>query len=347
MTWSEAHLGSERNPQALVDCMSSLQPNDLRQCHDGHHDQRPVVSVVIPTFNRPLQLHACLAALAEQTFSKPWEVVVVDDGSPQRADHITSEWSQRLDLRVIHQENLGPAAARNRGVKEAKGALIAFTDDDCRPEPQWLDLLMQATRQWPGALVGGNTVNGLRSEHFASTSQLIVDFVYAHFNKDPDHAYFFSSNNVLCPKASFLSLGGFDISFPRAGAEDRDFCDRWRSAGWPLIWRPQARVEHRHSQSLWRFINLHVRYGRGAYLYQAKRKRRHTGTMLDDLGFHRSSLRRIRCHLQAGNLRLIEKASLISALAIWQTANAFGFFFEAVSTSTKQLLLPPSVPSRK
>ena len=301
----------------------------------------PVVTIVIPTFGRPLQLQACLAALAVQTLPEPWEVVVVDDGSPQSLEGVALAWSGWVDLRVIRQDNSGPAAARNRGVQEARGTLIAFTDDDCLPEPQWLDTLVRAARERPGALVGGTTLNGLGSELFASTSQLIVDLVYAHFNADPDNAYFFASNNALCPRECFLSLGGFDGSFPRAGAEDRDFCDRWRFAGWPLVWRPDARVEHQHSQSLGKFIDLHLRYGRGAYLYQARRMERRSGTMQEDLGFHRTLFRRVRRHLAERNDHILEKLGLVAALTLWQVANAVGFFIEALSFAASRTSLPP------
>ncbi|WP_315860232.1 glycosyltransferase [Cyanobium sp. Cruz-8H5] len=308
--------------------------------HSGPLVHAPVVTIVIPTFGRPLQLQACLAALAVQTLPEPWEVVVVDDGSPQPLEGVALSWSGWFDLRVIRQDNSGPAAARNRGVQEARGTLIAFTDDDCLPDPQWLDTLVRAAQERPSALVGGATLNGLGSEFFASTSQLIVDLVYEHFNADPDNSYFFASNNMLCPRDCFLSLGGFDSSFPRAGAEDRDFCDRWRISGWPLIWRPDARVEHRHSQSLRKFIDLHIRYGRGAYLYQARRKQRRSGSMQEDLSFHLTLFRRVRHHLAERNVHILDKLALVAALALWQVANAVGFFIEALSVAARRSSFP-------
>lgn len=290
---------------------------------------RPDVSVVVPTFGRPRQIEACLEALAAQSFREPWETVVVDDGSPEPVAGLAERFASRLDLRVVRQANAGPAAARNRGVAEAHGGLIALTDDDCRPEPAWLETLVAGARERPGAMVGGTTWNGLPEELFASTSQLIVDLVYEHFNADPDNAYFFASNNLLCPRDRFRSIGGFDETFSRAGAEDRDFCDRWRTAGWPLVWRPAARVEHRHSQSAWKFIDLHVRYGRGAYRYQAKRRERGSGTMQDDFGFHSDLPRRLRRRL-AGCTPPQRGVFVVAALALWQVANAVGFFAEGL-----------------
>jgi GT2 family glycosyltransferase len=289
----------------------------------------PAVTVVVPTYDRPRQLQACLDALALQTLSEPWEVVVVDDGSPRPLAGLAELFAGRLALRVVRQANCGPAEARNRGVAEAGGEYVAFTDDDCRPEPAWLETLLVAARGRPGSLVGGRTWNGLPDELFASTSQLIVDLVYEHFNADPDAAYFFASNNMLCPRERFVALGGYDRRFPRAGAEDRDFCDRWRVSGWPLVWREGARVEHRHSQSLRGFIDLHFRYGRGARLYQAMRRARRSGTMRDDLGFHATLMRRVgrRAAADGGRWRW---GTVVACLALWQVANAAGFATEAI-----------------
>ncbi|MEI8319890.1 MAG: glycosyltransferase family A protein, partial [Planctomycetia bacterium] len=86
-----------------------------------------IVTVVVPTYRRPQQLRRCLEALAAQTFPEPWEVVVVDDGSPQPFSAADMPATDRLALRVIRQENAGPAAARNRGVREARGEFVAFT----------------------------------------------------------------------------------------------------------------------------------------------------------------------------------------------------------------------------
>jgi GT2 family glycosyltransferase len=290
------------------------------------------VSVVVPTYRRPRQLQACLEALAAQTLLEPWEVVVVDDGSPEPPVPSVESLVAARGWQLVRQANAGPSAARNRGVREARGEFIAFTDDDCLPEPGWLEMLLQEARARPNALVGGTTVNGLTADFFASTSQLIVDLVYEHFNADPDHGYFLASNNILCSRAGFQEVGGFDESFPRAGAEDRDFCDRWRMWGWPIAWRPEARVEHRHGQSFRQFVDLYIRYGRGAYRYQAIRKERGSGTMREDLGFHKMLPRRAWRRLKQQG-RVGAGIATVSALSVWQVANAAGFLLEAILAS--------------
>lgn len=291
----------------------------------------PLVSVVIPTYARPVRLHDCLAALARQTMPPDtFEIVVVDDGSPHPVVPPADTTQAGPAIRIIRQPNAGPSAARNRGVAEARGELIAFTDDDCLPTPGWLESLVTAHRQCPDALVGGITFNGLTDDVFATTSQMIIDLVYEHFNADEVAAYFLASNNVLCRRADYRELGGFDTSFPRAGAEDRDFCDRWRASGRSLRLVPTATLEHRHAQNLKQFLSLHYRYGRGAYLYQAKRRLRGTGTMTHDMNFHRRLLRRLPRHFQK-HRGLFRKAQIVTAILLWQVANAIGFFDEAIA----------------
>ena len=292
---------------------------------------QPLVSIVIPTYARPERLRECLAALARQTLpAAMFEIVVVDDGSPQPVVPPEATTPTGPTIRIIRQPNAGPSAARNRGVAEARGELITLTDDDCLPTPAWLESLATAHRQCPDALVGGVTFNGLTDNVFAMTSQMIIDLVYEHFNTDEASAYFLTSNNILCSRAAYAELGGFDTTFPRAGAEDRDFCDRWRASGRPLRLVPSATLEHRHAQNLKQFLGLHYRYGRGAYLYQAKRWLRGSGTMAQDLGFHRSLFRRLPRHLQT-HRGLVRRTQIATAILLWQAANASGFFHEAAA----------------
>lgn len=289
----------------------------------------PRVSVVIPSYNRPRRLARCLEALARQSMPRvAFEVVVVDDGGSAPLDPIAADVSSRIDLRILRQRNAGPAAARNHGVREARGSRIAFTDDDCVPRPDWLERLLARAEARPGALIGGQTSNGLPDDLLAEANQLIIELVYEHFNRDPENARFFASNNMLVPRDRILAIGGFDEGFPRAGAEDRDFCDRWRAAGFPLVACPDARIEHFHGQSLGKFLDLHDRYGRGAYLYQAKRKQRGTGTMGEDLGFHGTLVRQVWKRL-GDRIAWSRAVPMVAALGLWQVANAVGFFRQA------------------
>jgi glycosyltransferase involved in cell wall biosynthesis len=282
----------------------------------------PQVSVVIPTYGRGESLRHTLAALAKQDMCG-FEVVVVDDGSPEPVSEDTSPTTDVFELRIIRQDNAGPAAARNLGAQQARGEILAFTDDDCLPQPTWLSTLTREISSHPEALVGSLTFNGLPDNNWSSASQLIIDLVYDYFNRDPENAYFLASNNLSCRRELFLTLGGFDTAFPRAGAEDRDFCDRWRMTKRPIRLTGEPLIEHRHAQTFRKFIDLHYRYGRGAYLYQVKRKERASGTMAEDIGFHRSLIVSVPRHLRGR--RFTSGCVFLAGLFFWQAANALGF----------------------
>ncbi|MCS6911591.1 MAG: glycosyltransferase family 2 protein, partial [Anaerolineales bacterium] len=110
-------------------------------------------SVVIPTYNRQATLRRCLTALLAQTYPAH-EIIVVDDGSTDgTAEMMTRDFPI---VRFFRQKNAGPASARNRGIREASGDVIAFTDDDCLPPADWLERLADGYRRHPDvAGVGG------------------------------------------------------------------------------------------------------------------------------------------------------------------------------------------------
>ena len=284
------------------------------------------ISVIIPTCKRPQAIESCLEALAEQTLPPgSFQVIVVDDGSVPPLSLDRSRWATKFELKLIRQPNTGPAGARNRGVAEARGEFLAFTDDDCLPTPTWLEKLVAALREHPEALVGGSTFNGLKNDILAETSQFIIEMVYEYFNSDPTNAYFFASNNIAVMRDNYISSGGFDAEFDLPAAEDREFCDRWRMLPRPLIWNQSAIVEHRHAQNIFEFFRLYFNYGQGAYLYKAKRKARRSGTMAEDMNFHRRLP--MLAFKKTSHYALLPRVKILSSLVLWHLANASGFVF--------------------
>nr|WP_246408600.1 glycosyltransferase [Parvularcula dongshanensis] len=230
-------------------------------------------SVVLPTYARPAKLSACLEGLARLKLDAPFEVVVVDDGSPEPVAPVVEAFSDRLTVRCLRQANAGPARARNHGAAAARGRWLAFTDDDCEPEPGWLLALVRALEAQPDALVGGATVNAVGDNIYADTAQDLVSFLYEHAKvkaADGEGFDFFTSNNMACAKASFTALGGFDETFPLAAGEDRDFGLRFKASGGPLLFEPKAVMRHHHDMSLSRFVRQQRNYGRGAFHLRAR-----------------------------------------------------------------------------
>lgn len=283
----------------------------------------PSFTVVIPTYDRPRQLSACLEALARLDYPPDrLQVVVVDDASPEPLDAAVDPFRGRLDVTLVRQEHAGPATARNRGADLARGEFLAFTDDDCEPAPDWLRALAAGFAAAPGHLLGGKTINRLSENTYSAASQALIDYLYEYF--DAKRGQFFASNNLAVARRAFLEVGGFDTSFPLAAAEDREFCDRWVRGGRETRFVPEARVDHAHPLDLVRFLRQHFNYGRGAYYFRLLLARDHSGRVRVEPPSFYSNLLRYPLATGTGG-RAIGISLLFGAS---QFANAAGFFFE-------------------
>ena len=287
----------------------------------------PIVSIVIPTHDRPAELRACLEALARQDVpSEQFEVVVVDDGSASPPTALIESFAGRVCAGLVVQGNAGAAAARNAGVRRAAGRIVAFTDDDCRPERGWVRAFVRRIEQNPDALVGGRTLNALPENPYSTASQLLVSYLYGYYNRDPDAAVFLTSNNFAMRTDRFHAVGGFDERFPRAAAEDRDLCDRWLRNGMRLVYAPDAVVHHAHALSLASFLRQHVNYGRGAFhFHRLRSERRSDPIVVEPLRFY---LDLVRFPMRLGEER--RRRLLAMLLALSQLANVGGFFAETL-----------------
>jgi GT2 family glycosyltransferase len=281
-------------------------------------------SIIVPTYNRPAELTACLDALAALDFPRDrFEVIVVDDGSEPPAAQVVGRFAHSLAVTSIRQSRSGPAGARNAGAGVASGTYLAFTDDDCRPAPGWLSAFSSVLNSQPMAMTGGGTLNALVESACSTASHLVQDLVYTHYNADPLHARFFASNNIAMSACEFRAIGGFDGCFRTS--EDRDLCDRWRASGRAMIYVPQAMVFHAHRLGLAGFWKQHVGYGRGARRFHLARRLRDPNSSIVDGRFYWGLLRR------AANAvaRSRRPWSIGFLLAVWQVANLSGFLAEA------------------
>lgn len=285
---------------------------------------RPRFTVVVPTRERPVELGMCLDGLAALQYPPSrFEVVVVDDGSATSPRTTIERFQPHLALRLVVQERSGPAAARNLGVAHAAGCLLAFLDDDCVPALDWLAVLDQILSLEPNSLVGGPMRNELPGNIYATTSHLVIDALYANQNAEPTDARFLTTSNMALSVDRFHAVGGFDVSFPRAGGEDREFCDRWRSHGGKIIFSPQALVHHHHGLSFLSLWRQQATYGRGLCRFHHARRSRGQGRPLPAPSLYTTM---VRLALRAGSRR--RRLVLLALLALTQAALAFGFTLE-------------------
>lgn len=203
---------------------------------------RPLISVIIPTYNRRRELPALIDALNRQSLpADRYEVIIVDDGSTDGS----RDYLRRLGghFRVLEQLHGGASKARNLAACQAQGQILAFTDDDCSPEPDWLLVIgRRMEEQACRAALLGHTY----SEHQAST------FVHSVF-KDSEPVV---TCNFAVSREAFERVGGFDEHFILY-FEDEDLGLRLKKAGFAIVYEPAMRVLHpSRYQSFRRFLRL-------------------------------------------------------------------------------------------
>ncbi len=211
-----------------------------------------MISVVIPAYNAQETLEQCLSALTKQTHpADSYEVIVVDDGSTD----LTGKIAQDYAVRYIRQVNQGPAAARNNGVRQARGDIILFTDADCVPDNNWISEMLKPFDEAQVAAVKGayRTRQHSLSARFA---QLEFEERFELLKK-ADSIDMVDTYSAGFRRDIFLELGGFDTSFPVANNEDTELSYRMSAQGYKMVFSPQAIVCHlRHSDTIIKYARL-------------------------------------------------------------------------------------------
>jgi glycosyltransferase involved in cell wall biosynthesis len=205
----------------------------------------PEVSVVVATLNRPQLLDRCLGALFNQSVPlSAYEVVVVDDGPHQATKAVVDEWGRRcpsFSVRYLTAIGThGPAAARNVGWRAARAPLIAFTDDDCIPDAEWLFAGLQALSQPLVGAVWGRIVVPVRERPTDWERNV------AGLERAPC-----ATANCFYRRTILESVGGFDERFTEAWREDSDLQFGALARGVKIIHQPEALVTHPVRPARW------------------------------------------------------------------------------------------------
>lgn len=205
-------------------------------------------SVVIPTYNRKESLIETLKAFSKQTF-KDFEVVIIDDGSNDGTKEVVDNGKFPFQIRYFFQKNQGPAAARNRGIREARSEIILFVDADIIPCPELL------AEHWKSHQPGGENLAVLGYMEWDPRIKLtpfrkyIADYHLAYPRiKDENNVEFgfFYTGNISVYR-SFLEKGGFfDETFPYPAYEDTEFSYRLHQLGMRIVLNKKAFAYHNH-----------------------------------------------------------------------------------------------------
>lgn len=235
----------------------------------------PLISFIIPVFNRPQEVDELLDSLSQQVI-RNFEVIVVEDGSKLNCEEIVRAYEVRLSLKYLQQENQGPGPARNTGAREAAGEWLVFLDSDCQLPPGYTQIVEEALRQPEFQCFGGPD----KAHSAFNTTQKAIGHVMSSFlttggirggNRRMD-TFYPRSFNMGVQKGIFQELGGF--SKMRFG-EDLDFSMRLIEAGYRTALLTEAWVYHKRRNTLRTFFKQVFNSG----IARIHLNRRHPGTL--------------------------------------------------------------------
>ncbi len=203
----------------------------------------PAASVVVVTRDRAASLRRTLSALARLDHPA-FEVIVVDNGS---TDDTAAAAAEAGATYVRTPARAGIAASRRAGAAAARGAVVAYTDDDCIPVAGWLAALeRRLLAESDLGLVGGRVDNvGFAGRRQFKGRTRLAENGETEFVEDPRDADFFGNANLAFRREAYEEIGGYDPFFS-SGRAEIDLAMSFRGAGYRVAYEPEAAVEHHH-----------------------------------------------------------------------------------------------------
>jgi len=238
---------------------------------DRRRRQPTMVSVVLPVHNGADTIGDQLEALAGQTYSGPWELIVSDNGSTDGTRGRVASWEGKIPakLRIVDSsERPGAAHARNVAVQSASGEYILFCDADDVANPEWIERMVEALNNHE--IVAG--LGEMRRFNHPDQYEWMGDVEPADLVAQYRFRAVFSTYNLGVRRQVALALGGFDEAFLRA--EDTDWSWRAQYAGYDVWFEPSAIVHIRLRSNLWAVATRWFRGGVSEPLLYARHRER-------------------------------------------------------------------------
>ncbi|MGK0189274.1 MAG: GT2 family glycosyltransferase [Verrucomicrobiales bacterium] len=261
----------------LVDCARQPKPafNAVREHYQkgaaplSFLTRIPKISVIVCTFNGVRTLNDCLRWLGRVNYPD-FEVLVVDDGS---MENVRSIVEKHKSVRYIKQKHTGLSAARNLGAKKARGEILAYTDDDCMPDRDWLAHLALAFQRDPEvAAVGGPNLPP-PAENVTQACVIAAPGAPAHVMLNDADAEHIPGCNLSVRRTDFDEINGFEERYNVAG-DDVDFCWRLQISGKRIGFAPAAFVWHYRRFSTRAYLKQQTGYGRAEAMLMKQHSKR-------------------------------------------------------------------------
>lgn len=236
-------------------------------------ETRPELTLVISTRNRADRLRATLERLDGITTDRRWDLVLVDNGSTDSTPEVLRrfEASTAINVRRVVEPEKGISRARNAGLRVARGEVIAFTDDDCYPERDYVDAMLAvfADRDDVGYVAGRVLLHDPSDARITVREETDPETFPPHAMPRTGHVH---GANMAFRRKVLREVGPFDeclgVGTPSGSGEDIEMCGRAAGRGWAGAYHPAPTVRHHHGRKPGPEIErLRLRYdqGRGAY----------------------------------------------------------------------------------
>jgi len=203
-------------------------------------------SIVVPVYNRPDETEELLASLCKMDYQKPFEVVIVEDGSLNKSDAVVEKYSNRLNISYYYKPNSGPGDSRNYGMNIAKGDYFIIFDSDCIIPKNYLSVVEKELNEHYVDCFGGsdsaheNFSDIQKAINFAMTSFITTGGIRGGSEKVSKFQP--RSFNMGIPKKAFLASNGFGNIHP---GEDPDLSIRLWKMGFETRLISNAFVYHK------------------------------------------------------------------------------------------------------
>lgn len=263
--WNFGIVDKDRNPKLAYSALSKKTlGSNSRICDTFPLDAVPRVSVVVCSYNGAKTLRGCLEALSKLKYPD-FEIILVDDGSKDDTQTIVKDFPNVINIK---QPNMGLSVARNNGAYAATGSIIAYTDSDCMPDPDWLYYLIQPLISGPYAAVGGPNISPPATD-WIQAAVAAAPGSPSHVLLSDTEAEHVPGCNMAFHKWALDMIGGFDPIYRKAG-DDVDVCWRLMQLNQKIGFSPSAVVWHHRRFTVGAYFNQQKGYGEAESMLRYK-----------------------------------------------------------------------------
>ncbi|KPV63025.1 MAG: Glycosyltransferase AglI [Candidatus Bathyarchaeota archaeon BA2] len=228
------------------------------------YEHQPLVSIIVPVRNGESTIEPLLESLQRLDYDKnKLEVIVVDGNSTDR----TRDVVKKYPVKLIIEEKDGLNAARNAGINNSNGEIIAFTDCDCIASRDWIRKIVENFKDQRVSCVGGSA-KGCDGDFVSQYADNSIIPLMPFFKKREElnmiklFLHHPAGCNMAFRRKAFKEVGCFDESI-QYGFDDVEFVERVCKAGYKMVLDPNALVWHKHRSILKEFLKQNFNYGRG------------------------------------------------------------------------------------